>query len=76
MAATGLHSDPSAIGTESSVSKFDPQNDFVNVTWEALSLDAAYKAVHDTAAGAITTFSGITRDNFDGKKASPSMTGF
>jgi hypothetical protein len=54
----------------SSPSLFDPERDFVDVTAEALSLDAAYKAVHDTSAGAITTFSGITRDNFDGKKAS------
>ncbi len=42
--------------------------DSVLLTRDPLSLDAAHQFVSDPAAGAISTFTGTTRDNFDGKR--------
>lgn len=44
--------------------------DFVKITADIISLDEVAKLVHDPKAGAISTFSGTTRDNFEGKAAS------
>jgi len=41
--------------------------DFVKITPDIISLDEVAKLVHDPKAGAISTFSGTTRDNFEGK---------
>mmetsp|Transcript_75715 Transcript_75715/g.190404 ORF Transcript_75715/g.190404 Transcript_75715/m.190404 type:complete len:166 (-) Transcript_75715:96-593(-) len=38
------------------------------ITHEPLSLDEVVRKVSDTACGAIATFSGTTRDNFEGKE--------
>eukprot|EP00439_Symbiodinium_sp_Y106_P086186 s532_g31.t1 len=40
----------------------------VFISHDPLSLDLLMKKVSDTGCGAITTFSGTTRDNFDGKE--------
>ena len=40
---------------------------FVQVTEQPLNLDRYVQRVSDPAAGAIATFSGVTRNNFDGK---------
>jgi len=42
--------------------------DFVDVQEGILSLESIISQVKSNAAGAITTFSGTTRDNFNGKK--------
>lgn len=41
--------------------------DIVRLTSDTISLDEIAKSVHDPKAGAISTFSGTTRDNFEGK---------
>lgn len=41
---------------------------FASVTAEPLSLDELTRFVADPGAGAISTFTGVTRDNFGGKK--------
>jgi molybdopterin synthase catalytic subunit len=45
------------------------QNDFykVEVTGNPLDINAYVSFVSSPAAGAVSTFSGVTRDNFDGK---------
>lgn len=40
--------------------------DIVKITADIISLDEIAKAVADPKAGAISTFSGTTRDNFEG----------
>jgi len=40
--------------------------DIVKITSDIISLDEVAKSVHDPKAGAISTFSGTTRDNFEG----------
>jgi hypothetical protein len=40
--------------------------DIVKITSDVISLDEVAKSVHDPKAGAISTFSGTTRDNFEG----------
>jgi molybdopterin synthase catalytic subunit len=47
-----------------------PHKDFVKITPDIISLDEVAKLVHDPKAGAVSTFSGMTRDNFEGKAAS------
>lgn len=42
--------------------------DVVRLTTDGLSLDAAAATVKDNSAGAVTTFSGTTRDSFQGKR--------
>ncbi|KAF9310466.1 Molybdopterin synthase catalytic subunit [Podila horticola] len=42
--------------------------DFVKITADIISLDEVAKLVHDPKAGAISTFSGTTRDNFEDKE--------
>eukprot|EP00929_Paragymnodinium_shiwhaense_P102700 TRINITY_DN65915_c0_g1_i1.p1 TRINITY_DN65915_c0_g1~~TRINITY_DN65915_c0_g1_i1.p1 ORF type:complete len:168 (-),score=30.46 TRINITY_DN65915_c0_g1_i1:273-776(-) len=41
---------------------------FVFITHDTLSLDDMVKRVGDTGCGAVTTFLGTTRDNFNGKE--------
>ena len=43
--------------------------DIVKITADIISLDEIAKAVADPKAGAISTFSGTTRDNFEGMHA-------
>jgi molybdopterin synthase catalytic subunit len=43
-------------------------DDFVEVVAGALDLNKYIKLVEDPGAGAIATFSGVTRDNCEGKK--------
>eukprot|EP00897_Mesotaenium_endlicherianum_P008783 jgi/Mesen1/7933/ME000422S07090 len=45
-----------------------PPQDLVEVTAEPLDLNKYVNWVHDNAAGGISTFTGTTRDSFDGKK--------
>ncbi|CAE7446489.1 Mocs2B [Symbiodinium natans] len=40
----------------------------VFISHDPLSLDLLMKKVSDNGCGAITTFSGTTRDNFEGKE--------
>ncbi|KAG0201597.1 Molybdopterin synthase catalytic subunit [Mortierella sp. GBA30] len=42
--------------------------DIVKITSDIISLDEIAKSVHDPKAGAISTFSGTTRDNFEDKE--------
>ncbi|KAK3266799.1 hypothetical protein CYMTET_24605 [Cymbomonas tetramitiformis] len=42
--------------------------DFVEITEEVLSLDKYASLATDNSTGAVVTFSGVTRDNFQGKK--------
>ncbi|KAF9573446.1 Molybdopterin synthase catalytic subunit [Mortierella alpina] len=42
--------------------------DIVKLTSDIISLDEIAKSVHDPKAGAISTFSGTTRDNFEDKE--------
>ncbi|KAF9304248.1 Molybdopterin synthase catalytic subunit [Mortierella antarctica] len=42
--------------------------DFVKITADVISLDEVAKLVRDPKAGAISTFSGMTRDNFEDKE--------
>eukprot|EP00270_Netrium_digitus_P006143 TRINITY_DN1839_c0_g1_i1.p1 TRINITY_DN1839_c0_g1~~TRINITY_DN1839_c0_g1_i1.p1 ORF type:complete len:193 (-),score=35.54 TRINITY_DN1839_c0_g1_i1:152-694(-) len=44
------------------------ETDFVEVTFNPLVLDKYVVAVRDTSAGAVATFSGVTRDTFEGKR--------
>eukprot|EP00434_Breviolum_minutum_P027427 symbB.v1.2.024247.t1/scaffold2272.1/size83748/4 len=46
----------------------DGDRKHVFISHDPLSLDELMKKVSDTACGAITTFSGTTRDNFEGKE--------
>ena len=39
----------------------------MEITFDKLSLDKYATAVHDAAAGGLATFTGVTRDTFDGK---------
>lgn len=39
-----------------------------SIVSEPLSLEATTRRVEDPAAGAIATFVGVTRDNFEGKQ--------
>jgi molybdopterin synthase catalytic subunit len=41
---------------------------FVQITKDILNLESLVKLVDSPSAGAISTFSGTTRDNFNGKK--------
>ena len=41
---------------------------FVEVTGSPLSLNTLSQQVEDPGAGAIATFMGVTRNNFDGKE--------
>ncbi|KAG0237977.1 hypothetical protein BGW42_008077 [Actinomortierella wolfii] len=41
---------------------------FVSITNDTISLEAVANLVHDPKAGAISTFSGTTRDNFEDKE--------
>ena len=45
-----------------------PPVTFVEVTEQALSLESYAKKVESDSAGAIATFSGVTRNNFKGKE--------
>lgn len=45
----------------------DTSRQFVRVTNDPLDLNQLASWVGDSAAGAIATFSGVTRDTFDGK---------
>jgi len=44
------------------------QKDYVHITSDKLSFEELSNKVSDNSAGAIATFSGTTRDNFNGKK--------
>lgn len=44
------------------------QSDYVKITDEPLDLNAIVALVTDPKAGSVSTFLGITRDNFNGKK--------
>eukprot|EP00435_Cladocopium_sp_Y103_P033469 s1134_g8.t1 len=56
-----------AMGSQSSVPD-DGEKKHVFISHDPLSLDELIKQVSDPSCGAITTFSGTTRDNFEGKK--------
>jgi molybdopterin synthase catalytic subunit len=43
-------------------------NDYVKITEDSLDLNAIVGLVTDPKAGAVSTFLGVTRDNFNGKK--------
>ena len=43
-------------------------NDFVEITPSAISLDRLISKVEDPSAGAVATFTGVTRNNFNGKE--------
>lgn len=43
------------------------KQDFVDIVEEPLSIDTLIEKVESPRAGAIVTFSGVTRDNFEGK---------
>lgn len=43
-------------------------NIFVSITHEALQTETFITQVQDDGAGAIATFTGVTRDTFNGKK--------
>ncbi|KAF9425980.1 Molybdopterin synthase catalytic subunit [Podila epigama] len=45
-----------------------PHKDFVKITSDVISLDHVAQLVRDPKAGAISTFSGTTRDNFEDKE--------
>ncbi|CAK9060358.1 unnamed protein product [Durusdinium trenchii] len=49
--------------------EIEGERKWVFISHDPLSLDELMKMVSDPACGAITTFSGTTRDNFEGKKA-------
>lgn len=55
------------MGNQSSVPD-DGEKKHCFISHEPLSLDELVKQVSDPSCGAITTFSGTTRDNFEGKK--------
>jgi molybdopterin synthase catalytic subunit len=49
--------------------------DIVKITGDIISLDEIAKSVADPKAGAISTFSGTTRDNFEGMRYFQSTLG-
>ncbi len=48
--------------------RISENGDFVSLSYEEIDITKLQKFVTCTSAGAISSFIGITRDNFDGRK--------